>query len=144
MANNQKYYSRQIDRELRKWVDETNRKPLILRGARQVGKSSAVRELGKRFKYYVEVNFDENKEVMNLFEQYFSPQEICRHLAFLYGTPIVPGDTLLFFDEIQNCVSALSRLRYFKEKYRELHVIAAGSLLELAIDETPSIGVGDE
>ena len=144
MANNQTYFSRQIDKELRKWTDETNRKPLILRGARQVGKSSAVRELGKRFKYFVEVNFDENKEVKKLFEQSFTPQEICQRLAFLYGTPIIPGESLLFLDEIQSCVSAISRLRYFKEKYSALHVIAAGSLLELAIDETPSIGVGRE
>jgi len=115
---------------------------LLLRGARQVGKSSAIRQLGKQFKNYVEINFDENKEVKSFFDTSLSPQEICEQLALYYHVPIIPGETLLFFDEIQSCQSALAKLRYFYEKYAELHVAAAGSLLEFALEEIPSFGIG--
>ena len=115
---------------------------MLLRGARQVGKSSAIRQLGKQFKNYVEINFDENKEVKSFFDTSLSPQEICEQLALYYHVPIIPGETLLFFDEIQSCQSALAKLRYFYEKYAELHVAAAGSLLEFALEEIPSFGIG--
>jgi len=113
-----------------------------LRGARQVGKSSAVKHLGTHFKHFIEINFDENKEVRSFFESSLAPQEICEQLALYYHTPIIPGETLLFFDEIQSCQPALAKLRYFYEKYAELHVVAAGSLLEFALEEIPSFGVG--
>lgn len=138
------YYNRDIDRELLTWSKERNRKTLLLRGARQVGKSSAVRHLGESFNHFVEVNFDEQKQLHQLFEQTLSPQEVCEQLSLFFQTPIVPGETLLFFDEIQTCLPAMSKLRYFYEKYSELHVIAAGSLIEFAIEEIPSIGVGRE
>ena len=141
---NHSYFQRKIDIELLAWAKSTNRKTLLIRGARQVGKSTAVRELGKSFKYYVEVNFDEEDEIRKLFEQSLSPQEICQRLSFFYQTPIIPGETLLFFDEIQQCKEAISKLRYFYEKYTDLHLVAAGSLLEFAIEEMPSIGVGRE
>jgi len=137
-----KYFSRTIDRELLAWTKTPDRKTLLLRGARQTGKSSAVKHLGKLFKYYVEVNFDDRKDVHPFFEQSLSPQEICEQLSFLYRTPIIPGETLLFFDEIQSCLPALSKLRYFYEQYPELHLVAAGSLLEFALEEIPSFGVG--
>ncbi len=137
-----KYLYRKIDSELEKWSKETNRKPLLIRGARQVGKSFAVRELGRKFDYFVEVNFDQRGDVRVLFEKNLSPQEICNNLSLLYNTPIIPGQTLLFFDEIQACIPAISSLRYFYEKYNELHVIAAGSLLEFALEELPTFGVG--
>lgn len=136
------YYHRNIGKELLGWSKEIDHKTLLIRGARQVGKSSAVRQLGKSFKYYVEVNFDDKKELHRLFEQSISPQEICEQLAFFYRTPIVPGETLLFFDEIQSCMEAMRKLRYFYEQYPELHLVAAGSLLEFAIEEIPSFGVG--
>jgi Predicted ATPase (AAA+ superfamily) len=136
------YYYRNIDKELLLWSKEPNRKTLLIRGARQVGKSSAVKQLGKTFKHYVEVNFDDQKELHHLFEQSLSPQEICEQMAFFFRTPIVPGETLLFFDEIQTCIAAMNKLRYFYEQYPELHLIAAGSLLEFAIEEMPSFGVG--
>ena len=142
MGADNKYIKRSIDAELKAWADMPDRKTLMLRGARQVGKSSAVKELGKQFKYFVEVNFDERDEVKTLFEKSLSPQEICQQLSFLYETPIVPGETLLFLDEIQSCIPAISKLRYFYEKYPELHLIAAGSLLEFALEEIPSYGVG--
>jgi len=140
----QRYFSRKIDAELASWAKSENRKTLLLRGARQVGKSTAVRHLAKTFKHFVEVNFDETEELKKMFEESLSPQEICQRLSFYFQTPIIAGETLLFFDEIQQCKPALSKLRYFYEKYPELHLIAAGSLLEFAIEEIPSIGVGRE
>ena len=136
------YLKRNIDKVLLLWSRDTDRKPLLLRGARQVGKSSALRQLGKQFKHFIEINFDENKEVGSFFDASLSPQEICQQLALYYHTPVIPGETLLFFDEIQSCQSALSKLRYFYEKYPELHVAAAGSLLEFALEEIPTFGVG--
>jgi len=136
------YFSRSIDKELKNWANEAERKPLLLRGARQVGKSSAIRELAKQFKYFLEINFEEQKTVHKLFTGDLSPLELCNNLNILYGVPIIPGQTLLFFDEIQACPAAISSLRFFYEKYRELHVIAAGSLLEFALEDLPSFGVG--
>ena len=138
------YFKRNVDEILLSWSREKppDRKPLLLRGARQIGKSSALRQLGKHFKYFVEINFDENKDVKSFFEGSLTPQEICEQLALYYHTPIIPGETLLFFDEIQSCQSALAKLRYFYERYAELHVVAAGSLLEFALEEIPSFGVG--
>jgi predicted AAA+ superfamily ATPase len=136
------YFLRAVDRELLAWSRLSERKTLLLRGARQVGKSSSVKHLAKSFKYYVEVNFDDRKDTHIFFEQSLSPQDICEQLSLLYRIPIIPGETLLFFDEIQQCLPALSRLRYFYEQYPELHLIAAGSLLEFAIEEIPSFGVG--
>lgn len=142
MSIENRYIKRSIDAHLQEWAASSDRKTLMLRGARQVGKSSAVRELGRQFKYFVEVNFDENEDVKTLFEKPLSPQEICKQLSFLYDTPITPGETLLFLDEIQSCVPAISKLRYFYEKYPELHLVTAGSLLEFALEEIPSYGVG--
>ncbi len=137
------YYKRQIDEELIAWKQEkSGRKPLLLRGARQVGKSTAVKQLGGTFKYYVEVNFEEHKQAQSLFNGDLSPIELCNNLSALFMTPIIPGETLLFFDEIQQCLPAISSLRFFYEKYPELHIIAAGSLLEFALQELPSFGVG--
>jgi len=136
------YFLRKIDKDLLAWSQESDRKPLLLRGARQVGKSSAVKHLAKSFKYFMEVDLEEQKEVHKFFEQSLSPQEICEQLSFFFKIPVIPGETLLFFDEIQGCLPALSKLRYFYEKYPELHLIAAGSLLEFAMEEMPSFGVG--
>lgn len=94
------YFQRKIDSELLLWAKNPKRKTLLVRGARQVGKSSAVRQLGKSFKYFVEVNFDDEEELQKLFEQALTPHEICQRLSFYYQTPIIDGETLLFFDEI--------------------------------------------
>jgi predicted AAA+ superfamily ATPase len=136
------YIPRKIDEELQIWRNQPDRKLLMLRGARQVGKSSAVRHLAKSFDYFIEVNFDENPSYAALFEQSLSPREVCEQLSLLTQTPIVEGKTLVFFDEIQSCIPAISALRYFYEKMPALHVIAAGSLLEFALSEVPSYGVG--
>jgi predicted AAA+ superfamily ATPase len=138
------YFSRKIDLVLLQWSKEQHHKPLMLRGARQVGKTTAVRNLGKSFKNFVEINF-ENKEhaVANeIFSQHSDPQIICSELSVLFAKPIVAGKTLLFLDEIQSCVDAILSLRYFYEQMPDLHVIAAGSLLEFALEELPTFGVG--
>lgn len=136
------YIPRKIDEELRKWQVEGSAKPLLLRGARQVGKSTAVRHLGESFEHFLEINFEGQKQVHKLFMGDLDPKELCANLSILFKVPIVPGKTLLFFDEVQACVPAISSLRFFYEKYPELHVIAAGSLLEFALAEIPSFGVG--
>jgi predicted AAA+ superfamily ATPase len=129
---------------LQTWKLSVSRKPLLLRGARQVGKSSSVREFGKQFEYFLEVNFEkkENQDAKIIFERSSSPKRITEELFAMFGIPVVPGKTLLFLDEIQTCIPAISSLRFFYEEMPELHVIAAGSLLEFALDELPSFGVG--
>jgi len=136
------YLKRKIDIELLNWIDDPHRKPLIVRGARQVGKSSAIRQLSKKFKYYLEVNFEEHKQAYKIFSGNLTPGEICGNLSVMFNIPIIPGETLLFFDEIQACIPAISSIRFFYEKYNELHLIAAGSLLDFALNELPSFGVG--
>jgi predicted AAA+ superfamily ATPase len=138
------YIKRNIDRNLQDWKQSVSRKPLLLRGARQVGKSSSVREFGKQFEYFVEVNFErkEHQDAKKIFERSSSPKHIADELFAMLGIPVVAGRTLLFLDEIQSCIPAISSLRFFYEDMPELHVIAAGSLLEFALEEVPSYGVG--
>ena len=136
------FFKRDIDPVLTAWSREKGRKPLMLRGARQVGKTSAIQVLGRSFKYYVEINFDDDTEVHDFFSQNVDPVELCSRLSLYKKTPIVPGETLLFFDEIQSCIPAIKTLRYFYEKHPEQHLISAGSLLEFALEEIPSFGVG--
>jgi len=136
------YLSREIDKDFLDWKNESSRKPLLLRGARQVGKSSTIRNLSSHFEHYLEINFEEQKQVHTLFGGDLSPRELCANLSILYKTPVIPGKTLLFFDEIQACIPAISSLRFFYEKFPEIHLVAAGSLLEFALEELPSFGVG--
>jgi predicted AAA+ superfamily ATPase len=143
MKNEVKYFNRLIDIDLNKWKHEDNPKPILLRGARQVGKSSAVRNLAKKFDYFLEINFEEDKVAREVFETSdLTPQLLCEKLYSIYDVPIIAGKTLLFFDEIQASVPAISSLRFFYEKMSDLHVISAGSLLEFALEELPSFGVG--
>jgi len=137
-----RYFSRSIDRHLETWKEDIHHKPLLLRGARQVGKSSAVEHLGESFKYFLEVNFERNPEIKQLFTVSLNPKEICTKLSAVYNIPVEPGNTLVFFDEIQACLAAIASLRFFYEEYPELHIVAAGSLLEFALQEIPSFGVG--
>ena len=136
------YYKRHIDQKLLEWKDAPRRKPLLIRGARQVGKSTAVRELGKTFKYYVEINLERQQSLRTLFTEDIDVKKTCSNLSATLSIPIVPSETLLFIDEIQSCQPAIRALRYFKEDYPQLHVIAAGSLLEFALEELPSFAVG--
>lgn len=138
------YAARKIDKTLLEWKNEQDRKPLLLRGARQVGKTSAVRQLAKSFKHYVEIDFlnSENADIFALFSQNIPIKELCQKIAVIKNIPIEEGKTLLFFDEIQACPEAIEKLRYFYEQIPNLHVIAAGSLLEFSLEELPSFGVG--
>ena len=136
------YFKRHIDDRLREWKTSTQRKPLLIRGARQVGKSTAVRELGKTFKYFLEINLEKQPDFRKQFPENIDVKRTCENLSGTTGIPIIPGETLLFIDEIQTCKEAIMSLRYFKEDYPELHVIAAGSLLEFALQDLPTFGVG--
>jgi len=133
---------REIDQFLREWRDRPSRKSLLVRGARQVGKTYSVRRLGRTFDHYVEINFEETPSAGSVFQGALTPQPIVEWLSAFSRTPIRPGETLLFLDEIQACPKALSSLRFFHEKLPDLHVVAAGSLLEFALEEIPSQGVG--
>ncbi len=136
------YLRRRIDTELVAWKASTPHKPLLLRGARQVGKSSSIRHLGENFANYIEVNFEKRPELKDLFRQTQDVREITARLGQLYNVSVKPGETLLFLDEIQACEEALKSLWFFKEDYPELHVVAAGSLLEFTLKEVRAYGVG--
>ncbi len=134
-------FKRIIDLHLKRWKVDIYRKPLLLRGARQVGKTYAARKLGQTFEYYVEVNFEQMKEACLIFEKDLIPEKLIRALSLLMKVPIIPGKTLLFFDEVQEAPQAIVALRYFYEMMPDLHLIAAGSLLEFAIEKV-GVSVG--
>ena len=136
------YYERIIDHYLSEWATRPVHKPILLRGARQVGKSTAVRHLGESFKYYVEINLEKQSNYTDLFKKDLDVTRIVPQMAAMCGTPIVPNETLLFIDEIQESQEVIMALRYFKEEMPNLHVIAAGSLLEFVLNEIPTFGVG--
>jgi len=118
------------------------RKPLLLRGARQVGKSTAVRQLGKQFENFVEINLEKQPSFIQFFQGDLDVKRIVPQLSAMVGKPIIVGQTLLFIDEIQASAEAIMALRFFKEDMPDLHVIAAGSLLEFALETLPTFGVG--
>ena len=136
------YFSRIIDKYLIEWKDDSVHKPLLLRGARQVGKSSAARHLGEQFKYFAEINFERQREAKAFFSGDLDVKLIASKISNYINVPVEPGKTLLFLDEIQECPEAIMALRFFKEDYPDLHVIAAGSLLEFALENLPTFGVG--
>ena len=122
-------------KHLLNWKKDKTRKPILLRGARQVGKSYLVKQLGESFDNFVEANFEENPQLKKIFETNLNPNELLPKLSIALNCDIIPNDTLLFLDEIQMCPNALTSLRYFYEKLPELHVIAAGSLIDFVIEE---------
>ncbi|RLD69460.1 MAG: nuclease, partial [Bacteroidetes bacterium] len=127
---------RYVYKELENWAIRSRRKPLIIRGARQVGKTWLVENLAHaEFDYLIKVDFEESSELISLFEGDLNTQKICAELELRSGVDIVEGKTLLFLDEIQLCPRAIISLRYFYEQIPGLHVIAAGSLLEFAFGE---------
>ena len=129
--------------DLRHWKENPERKPLIIRGARQVGKTWLMREFGRQFyQNTVYFNFDEEMELSEIFLHNKNPQRIIELLGFLCGEKIEQGKTLLIFDEIQECPEALNTLKYFQEKANEYHVIAAGSLLGTLLAQPKSFPVG--
>ena len=129
--------------ELIKWKNSPERKPMVLKGARQVGKTWLMKELGRNyydsFSYF---NFDEEDELKSIFEANKNPQRIIELLSMIGGEKIEPGKSLIIFDEIQECPEALNALKYFKEKANEYHVIAAGSLLGTLLAKPKSYPVG--
>lgn len=125
---------RDIDIELIKWSQSASRIPLLLRGARQIGKTFAVGQLAKQFKNSVEINFELEPFYADCFQS-LNPTRIINLIEDLSRQKIIPGETLLFLDEIQNCPQAIMALRYFKERLPSLHVIGAGSLLEFTIND---------
>lgn len=133
---------RSIFNHLLAWKESSSRKVLLLRGARQVGKTFVVRELGKTFTHFIQINFEKEKDVARFFNRNLDPVRICMELSAYSQIPIRENETLLFFDEIQACPKAIQSLRFFYEDMPGLHVIAAGSLLEFALAELPSFGVG--
>lgn len=133
---------RSVFNHLLVWKESSNRKVLLLRGARQVGKTFVVCELGKTFTHFLQINFEKEKDVARFFNRNLDPARICMELSAYSKIPIRENETLLFFDEIQACPKAIQSLRFFYEDMPGLHVIAAGSLLEFALAELPSFGVG--
>lgn len=129
---------RDILKKLQNWKTSTRRKPLILRGARQVGKTFSVLEFGKQYYKKVHlINFEKNPKWKEVFDPDLDAHRIIDELEILLKSTIVAGDDLLFFDEIQNCPKAIMSLRYFYEQLPEIHLIAAGSLLEFALKNIP-------
>jgi len=124
-----------VDSYLREWKDDSYRKPLLLRGARQIGKTFAARELGKLFPHFVEINLENYSESERIFQGNLEPERILQEFSLITKQSIIPGKTLLFIDEIQAVPRAIIALRYFYEIMPELHVIAAGSLMDFAIEQ---------
>lgn len=125
------------------WKSSDERKPMVLKGARQVGKTWLMKEFGKNYyKSFVYFNFDEEDELKSIFETNKNPQRIIELLSMIAGEKIHPLDTLVIFDEVQECPEALNALKYFKEKANEYHVIAAGSLLGTLLAKPKSYPVG--
>jgi len=123
-----------IENDLINWKSNLYRKPLIIRGARQIGKTTTIRNFAKQhFDSFVEVNFELNPNLKQIFNT-LDVKTIVKNLVLTLGKPIQEGSTLLFFDEIQECPQAISALRYFYETLPKLHVIAAGSLIEFALE----------
>jgi uncharacterized protein len=134
---------RSAARQLSLWKDSKQRKPLVLKGVRQVGKTWLLKEFGK--KYYENTayfNFEEQGELKQYFETTKDIQRILQSLALVNGAPILKGKTLIIFDEIQECNAALNALKYFYETAPEYHIACAGSLLGIAFSKPASFPVG--
>jgi predicted AAA+ superfamily ATPase len=134
-------FERHIIKHLRQWKESDRRKPLVLRGARQVGKTTVIDEFGKEFDNYLSFNLDEESNV-TLFESQIPIDDLVDSLFARLGKKKKEGKTLIFIDEIQNSAKTIALLRYFKEKRPDLYVIAAGSLLENIVDVKASFPVG--
>lgn len=129
--------------QLLEWKNSSDRKPLVLRGARQVGKTWLMKEFAvQHYKNYVYINFDEEKDIQSVFENNKNPHRLLELLAVIKGVKIEPKNTLIILDEIQECVEALNSLKYFCEEANEYHVIAAGSLLGTILARPKSYPVG--
>ena len=135
--------NRNVMQKLIEWKKSPERKPLILKGARQVGKTWLMKEFGaKYYNNYAYFSFDEEKELSSIFEKNKNPHRIIELLGVINNQVIKPKETLIIFDEIQECPDALNSLKYFNEKANEYHVISAGSLLGTLLTDAKSYPVG--
>ncbi len=136
-------FKRDIIVQLHSWQKSKNRKPLIIRGARQVGKTSVLKSFGAlNFKQTAYFNFDENTDLKQLFETTKDPETIIKNLSILNGLPIIAENTLIIFDEIQESHNALNALKYFAEKAPEYFIACAGSLLGILLGKRAAFPVG--
>jgi len=134
---------RKATESLLKWKNDEERKPLILKGARQVGKTWLMKAFGEtNYNNFVYFNFDEEDELKSIFNANKNPHRIVELLSMISGEKILPETTLIIFDEIQECPEALNTLKYFNEKANEYHIIAAGSLLGTLLASPKSYPVG--
>lgn len=125
---------RNIINDFKEWKDSPRRKPILLEGARQIGKTWAMEHFGNEcFEYCAKFDFDRQEELKSVFQKSKSPERILKELALYCEAPLIPGKTLIIFDEIQECEEALNSLKYFCEDAPEYHIIAAGSLLGVAV-----------
>lgn len=130
-----KSVKRLLFNDLLNWCKSSDRMPLLLRGARQVGKTHLIRQLGKQFEYFAEINFEKKPELAKIFDYDLDPRRIIREIFLALNIKIEGGKTLLFLDEVQEAPKVIIALRYFYEELPELHVIAAGSLVDFAIEQ---------
>lgn len=129
--------------KLLKWKNNKNRKPLIMQGARQVGKTYLVKEFGEReYQKFYYLNFEQDNQLLTFFEGTLSPEKILQDIGLYLGERITAKDSLIFFDEIQMCSQALTSLKYFQELAPEYHIISAGSLLGVSVGVESSFPVG--
>ena len=120
-----------------KWKESKYRKPLILKGARQIGKTYILQQFGsENYDGVAYFNFDHDEDLYNLFNNTKDPKRILEQLSFIYGKALIPGKTLIIFDEIQECPNALNSLKYFQEEANEYHIACAGSLLGIRLSHT--------
>ena len=123
--------------QLIKWKESKYRKPLIIKGARQIGKTYILKQFGEEnYEGVAYFNFDHDEDLYNLFNNTKDPKRILEQLSFIYGKAIIPGKTLIIFDEIQECPNALNSLKYFQEEANENHIVCAGSLLGIRLSHT--------
>ena len=125
------------------WKNDAYRKPLVIQGARQVGKTHTIKHFGKEeYEQCIYLNFEEDPELEKLFNGNLSPKNILKNISLYFGKNIKPKTTLLFFDEIQIVPKALTSLKYFHEQAPEYHIISAGSLLGVSVGKQSSFPVG--
>ena len=137
---------RDIISTLREWKDSPERKPVLLQGARQIGKTWVMETFGQEcFEYCARFDFDRQSELRSAFQNSKSPDRIIKELSLYSTVPIIEGKTLIIFDEIQECEEALNSLKYFCEDAPQYHIIAADSLLGVAVKKrrmTVPVGKG--
>lgn len=134
---------RDIYQQLLDWKHSPHRKPLVMKGARQVGKTYILKKFAAaEYRNYVYINFEQQSEVLGFFEHNLDPHEIITKLSLYFSQPIEPEHTLLIFDEIQACPNALNSLKYFNEEANQYHIVSAGSLLGIILNNTKEFPVG--